>query len=451
VAATAPRAYWDYVHDPHGLKGLISDQRDTMAHGFARFGSYVESYNGVHDPRCTAAPLDGCYGIRLNPAVDDIARMVQTDRTGVSTLNPPFAGKTGFADGNNVQSHPSGMGLQPANEREREFFMDARPFNGEFPPGDPKAPQAVRVSGMLWKFPAGPNGLKLDRKFLPTLAQSGWHPLIDISGPASSLADTADGNYKYCVVQAAGECHGDSVVGEVYFNVPFLRYNYCLYSGQAGNAADSTDICIDNLAFVTDNLVQIDMKVGADNAGAGQRALTKGFGASKMNAPFWNVSVLPNNKWAIFRTRFVNDFRPEVMLMKLPPLDQDSENRTGFVPLGIPVANVPEGTDNVVVEFGYAENGAPGDFFCTSRQEACVAGNSIRHAPPGRRPVVLEPENPFYFAASEADMVAGMPCASSCTVRISALPQHVVYYRVLYRDSAGQALGVTDLGVQAAP
>jgi len=438
VASTSPWVYWDYVHDPHGALGLfLTDQRDSMNHKFTRHGSTVEAFNGSFDPRCTARPEDGCYGIRLNPQLNDLARMIANPRTGVSTANPPFAGKYGAGSVNTVQSHPGPMGHTPPSSPDDQYFMDGRPFNGKYSAGDARAPQATRVSGTLWKFPTAPNPLTLDRKYLPTKAQSGWHPLLDVSGPAATISDGPADQYKYCVVTTADECRSGSIAGEVYFNVPFLAYNYCVYPGQADFGADISDICIDNQSFVSDNLVQVGMNVDADNTGARQRALTKGFAASRMNAPFWNSTALPNNKWEMFRSRFANGFRPEVLLMKLPPMDRDDKDRTNFIPFTVSVANVPAGTDNVVVEYGYAENGAPGDLFCTSRHETCGAGRAG--------------SEPFYFTGTEAQALTGQPCAVSCSVTVKTISQRVVYYRIRYRDSGNQTLMVTDLQAEAAP
>lgn len=443
VAAIANKTYWDYADDPHGLLGLIlSDPRDSGSHSFTRFGSYVEAYNGTFDPRCTAPVYDGCYGFRLNPAVNDIPRMLATPRSGFSAGNPGFAGKYGLGTVNEVQSHPAGMGHLPATDRERQFFVDGRPYNGRYSPGDPAAAQAVQVGGSLWKFPADPKAL--DRKFLPTKAQASWHPLLDVSGPNSRLSTGADDNFKYCVVVAAEECHPGSAPAEIYFNAPFLRYNYCVYPGQATPGADLSDICIHNQAFVSDNLTQGDMSADADNLGLKQRALTKGLSPSKVNVPFWNISVLPNNKWAIFRTRFVNGFRNEVLLLKMPPLDQDDKDRTKFVPLPVEIANVPDETTNVVVEFGYAENGPPEQLYCTSRQETCGVG----YVDGGLQ---VDPANPFFFSGTEAALLAGMPCSSSCTVNVPLISQRVVYYRVRYRDAGNATLAVSGLQAQTSP
>jgi hypothetical protein len=443
MASTSPRNYWNYVNDRHG-NAIRSDQRDSTAHGFARFGSYVESANGTYDPRCVEPSGDGCYGIRYQTTLYDMQSFLDPTllrRTNVVTLNPFFNGKGGYGDANAVQTHPSGMG-HASTADDRRFFMDARPFNGRFDSGDPRRNKALLVTGQLWKFPSsGPGGLQLDRKFLATKAQSGFHPLLDVSGPASVLTSFPSNQFKYCVVLAAGECRPGSAAGEIYFNVPYLRFNFCYFPGQAGPGADTSDICILNQAMVQDSILQVRMDGDADMTGANQRVLTRGLAVSKMSVPFWNVSVLPNSKWAIFRTRYAGGVRPDALLLKMPPPDLST---SGSVPprfLAVPLtaAAGPTGTDNAVVEFGYAENGAATDLFCTSRKETCATGRASESS-------TFDAANPFYYATTEASSVSGTPCAGGCTIFVPAIPDRVLYYRVRYRDGGNRTLGLTEIG-----
>ena len=57
--------------------------------------------------------------------------------------------------------------------------------------------------------------------------------------------------------------------------------------------------------------------------------------------------------------------------------------RSTFQP--IPVKLTPPAglaVDNAVVQFGYVENGGPGQFYCTSRQEKCLATTAAPAAVP---------------------------------------------------------------------
>jgi hypothetical protein len=110
-------------------------------------------------------------------------------------------------------------------------------------------------------------------------------------------------------------------------------------------------------------------------------------------------------------------------MAKVPPYPKpDGVNRSDFISLPVRLSAVP-GAAAAVVDFGYAENGDPTKFFCTSRQEACVKGGE-----PGSR----------YSFAFEAP--APVPCASGCAINIPVIPQRAVYYRARYFDASGKLL-----------
>jgi hypothetical protein len=109
---------------------------------------------------------------------------------------------------------------------------------------------------------------------------------------------------------------------------------------------------------------------------------------------------------------------------KLPPYPQndDAVDRSDFVPLNISLpGHVVAGTDNVVMQFGYAENGGVEDYFCTSRREPCVKGTGGGYAMAG-------------------DTVQGIECANGCSVATPAISGRVIYYRVMYRDAQGNVI-----------
>jgi hypothetical protein len=122
----------------------------------------------------------------------------------------------------------------------------------------------------------------------------------------------------------------------------------------------------------------------------------------------------------------------QTITIGLPPWPaSDSINRSTFVPLTVQAGSVPIGTNNAVVQFGYSPT-----FYCTSRQEACVANGSGQ----------VNETTPFYFA-SEA--FTGIPCQSGCTITIPVLAQRVVYYRLQYRRADGSLVssGPVQVGV----
>nr|MDQ2899105.1 hypothetical protein [Acidobacteriota bacterium] len=137
--------------------------------------------------------------------------------------------------------------------------------------------------------------------------------------------------------------------------------------------------------------------------------------------------ALANARWLLIDSPYGADgFRPEIFVVKVPPpqMQADSVDRSNFYPVNVPAAAVP-GADNAVVEFGYGEYGDATNYFCTSRAEACAVGR------PGGA------ANPFYFLNSEAGILTGVPCATGCTVSVPAVPQRVLYGRILYRSAGG--------------
>src|SRR6185437_7737057 len=87
---------------------------------------------------------------------------------------------------------------------------------------------------------------------------------------------------------------------------------------------------------------------------------------------FWNVKTTPDGKWLLFRTPWADGLRSDTFIARLPPYPPaDTVNRTDFqmIRIGVsPPANLA--VDNAVVVFGYNSN-----YFCTTRQDACVRGN----------------------------------------------------------------------------
>ena len=127
------------------------------------------------------------------------------------------------------------------------------------------------------------------------------------------------------------------------------------------------------------------------------------------------------------------------MLTMLPSYPvSDSVSRNTFVPVRISTPPTRGRGSNVLVEFGYAENGSADSFFCTSRQETCVAASST-----------VNQALPFYYAQSET--YTGVPCASGCTVAIPALSQRVLYYRWKQRDAFGAVVAVSDTRAVVTP
>ena len=130
---------------------------------------------------------------------------------------------------------------------------------------------------------------------------------------------------------------------------------------------------------------------------------------------------------------------------KVPPFPPtDSVVRSTFQP--IPVKLTPPAglaVNNAVVQFGYTENGSPGQFNCTSRQEKCLAT------------AATVPAVPFQFASEGAGGVeagvSGVQCANGCSVAIPAISQRILYYQVKYRDASNNTVATGQIQMVAVP
>ena len=159
---------------------MAQDLYSDGAHYYWQNGTNATSY--TIDLRCNDSYGADCYQTR----VGTFPTVLTTPPAGIVELNPFFAGKHGFAGVNQVQSHPAGIGFH-SSLAERNYFLDARPFNGGPVSGSSNGRNigdtpATLIAGQLWKFTAAqiPN---LDRKFMATFAFSGTKALLDISSP----------------------------------------------------------------------------------------------------------------------------------------------------------------------------------------------------------------------------------------------------------------------------
>ena len=437
--------YWNYTSDPHGYntngQTVLGDNFSINAHFFFQNG--VQAVGYTVDPRCDYGPGYLCYQTR---EFSSIPQFVNTPAVAVEIEDPFFAGKYAPADPNQVQQHPSGAGLN-STPNDRHYFYDGRPFNGTPISGSGNgdgANPATLLSGQLYKFTAAQMTF-FDRKFLPTFAFSGQSRLIDVSGPGSVLTDAAADSNKYCVALLAGECVAGSSAGDVYVNAPNVNRPYCHHPGQASGMPDEFDLCIGNNSEVYNSIMQNGVS-WVDNYGTHMRMLTKGLSRNRLLAPFWHSHALPNARWVMIHTNYAQNVADMVTVVKVPaPPPQDSVNRATFVPLLMklkPPAALA--VNNAIIEFGYAEYGSAGSYFCTSRNEACAVGPSVSGA-------AVNATNPFYFETSEANSLAGTPCSAGCVINIPAVSQRVVYGRVVYRDAAKKVISRGTPFVLAAP
>jgi hypothetical protein len=260
------------------------------------------------------------------------------------------------------------------------------------------------------------------------MAYVGRNALVDVSGPGSVLGAGAQNSYEYCYALVAGECHPGSAVGDVYVNAPYVSYPYCYYPGIANQDDDTNAICIGDLGAYTGNLAQLGY-TQQDVIGAGIRRLGPNYSKWNQQDVYWNSNAAPNGLLMASQVRWLDGVRFEDLMTILPPFPAaDGVARNTF--LAVPVnVSAPAGLSvaSAIIEFGYAENGASTGFYCTSRQETCIAAAAA-----------INTTQPFYF--EHAESYSGAPCAKSCTITIPGLSQHVLYYDIKYLDALGNTL-----------
>ena len=289
----------------------------------------------------------------------------------------------------------------------------------------------------------------ITRKTQPTWAYCGMQPLIDASGAVTGdvLSDTAADSYKYCVARKPGECRAAAQPGDIYVNCPNeVKRNDgsygCMWYSQ--NQDIPVDICVGNMSAYLNSIVQVGFKSN-DYTGALGRTLTRGLTRYKVIDPYWHGKALSDASWMLFRSMYTNGAWTDVLLGKLPPYPPtDSVVRSTFQ--AIPVKLTPPAglaVDNAVIQFGYAENGSPGQFYCTSRQEKCLAT------------AATVPATPFLYASEGAGGVetgvSGVPCANGCSVAIPAISQRLLYYQVKYRDGSNNTVATSEIEVVSVP
>lgn len=345
--------------------------------------------------------------------------------------NPPFAGRTGIGQPNEVDGHPS----QPHYRANTKSFFDGRPYLGrDDVTGNSSSPGSV-VTGSLYRFTAV-QMKRLRRKTMPTLAACGPHVLSDISSATQGdvIGGSATDAYKYCVALRAGECRAGSQAGDVYANCPRVAFPYSLYLGAGSEDVDRRDIAItDNGSFT--NSIQQGFFEKPDAEGRFSRRITYALSRYRYVNPFWNVKSLPLGEWLLVVSPWMRGQRSEAWLVKYPPVEQDSEVRNTFRAVPVEAREAPPGADRMVVFYGYDSS-----LRCSSRNETCVAASSA---------VVDSNPSPFLYESELVNSSGAASVGGSFLVRIPGLSNRVLYYRIGWRNSSsGQTISRGALQVE---
>jgi hypothetical protein len=427
VTPASATLWWNFAGDPHGenlvppgVSGLKSaeviEHVYTGAHTVTRDQTSVMASNGPATMPVSWTEWTLASGV---PGLDT--------ENGAVLLNarPSFEGAAPPGLGNTYQQHPSYEQMN-APQQEKQWFLDVLPLVD----GTESYGKADLVSGTSGVYRV--TGSTLTRDRLPTLATCGTSALQDISSAAKgdTIGDATP--FTYCVARNAGECRAGSSAGDAYVSCP--RANYRLPGDPATTVrcygsevpANVVDICLGDLWPYGQSMVQTGFS-GTSPNGEYSRVITQDFDAWHTGI-FDNARATPDGRWAMFKSAVTGSV--EAYMAKLPPFPApDGIRRDGYIPVKLSLAppDSAAGIDNAVVRFGYSGNGAPGDFYCTTRREACVKGG--------------QPQWQYGFVS---DSVKGVPCASGCAVTLPLIPQRIAYYRVEYRNASNRVVATED-------
>jgi hypothetical protein len=448
TASAGMTSYWNPLTgcagspDPHG-NCLLQDTNNTGSHGEWRDGGEAVATNvPLWEQPIWGWPTDYQTIVGAVPSILEFpfANVTPNQANGVNytSANPPFAGVYGHPWGFDSGTHPNSAGtVASAYESIRAFDNIPVQGGGDEPSFTPVAGQLyVATPGLVTDpddFFGSGSIVGINRKLMAQGNSCGSHPLIDISAPGSAISTSTSGSYTACFARAAGECYSGSSVGQVYVNCPGVVSTTCAGTSIHGGfpVGPINDICVGNIGIAANGVRQFTLDQ-TDLAGAYTRTLLTATARLRMVYGFENNRLLPDNSWLLLRTEWLNYQRSDMWMAKMLPYPAvDSVNRGTFVPVTLTLTPPPGlGVDNVIVEFGYQEYGAPQHLNCTARNDPCIAVAST--VPTGNQPSYFASENP-----------AGAPCATSCTIAIPAISQRILYFQVSYR-SAGNMVRPPD-------
>ena len=413
----------NYAADPLGsnsnLLTVTTDPTQLGGHHFVSGGAFVSSGGFPFNLGTTLCPASASYCTQTRIGT---LYSAQYDVNSAVSFNAQFAGVTGMGQDNEVDTHP-GPCFNFNCTDSRPLLGAPNPGTGPTTLGNVGTP-FVNTTGQLWKI-SGANSV-MDRKHLPTVAYVGRTILVDVSGPASTLGSTGADSYKYCYSWAVNECVTGSAVGDVYVNAPFVGTAYCFYPGVNFPADDYNPICIGSLGPETGNVVEFNTQ-HLDTTGQYFRRIGTNYARWNMQDLFWTGRLIPSGLAAGTQVRWFDNARTDNLNNVIPPMPTVDPYTPRNTFVAVPIFLTPPGGMSIAsaeIEFGYAENGAAGNYYCTSRQEACVAVTAT-----------VNVSTPYFFEST--DTFSPLACVTSCTISIPALPGHLVYYRYKFLNGGG--------------
>ena len=274
-----------------------------------------------------------------------------------------------------------------------------------------------KVPGTSNVYQIGLPGGGISLKTTPYLMIAGHQYFHDISGPGSAITD--NDLDAFCLAYQAGECRSGSMPGNAYF---------------AARGIFDPGVCVSNNVMLNvPCLIGLQPEGGwafqmglGDSNGKSMRRLTMGWQAPMQHFSFMNWMSSPDAKYGFFAT-----IAPQMNVgwtgiqwwaMKLPPWNVfDATDRSTYINVPVVVTGTKPG-DQVRIAFGYAENGAATDMFCTSRHERCYSA-------------ATSPTTTFQFGST--DSAQYVSCSSGCTVYVPAIPLRTLYYQTEVKGASG--------------
>lgn len=332
-----------------------------------------------------------------------------------------FGGLLGECVPNASDTHPShNQSVTTAvNPADTQWIADGHPYLGGSDGGTAGCP-ATLVSGSLYTFSKSSNCLTRYRpRVLPTMASCGWHPLLDISSIATGnqIGTTSGGGsdqWKYCTALHVNECRTGSAGGDVFLNCPGTTVLFSDNAQSGGIHPTVLDLNITDMGAVTQNMTQL--VVNRPAVAWNGRRLSSALMQWKRNySEFWHTTCLPGGEFCFTYNLMQGDSVDTIWAVRMLPLPPaDSINRSDFITVSASAKPATGLTvDNMIVKYGYDAN-----FFCTTRQEACVAGNTTG--------VVWASEAPAGVAADGQGVY---------TVKVPAISQRALYTQIVLRNS----------------
>lgn len=263
------------------------------------------------------------------------------------------------------------------------------------------------VSGQTYTYKVSIYGDLGSFKARPANVFSTLSGFKNISSPATgNVIDDTKLN-TWCQAYKANECRQGSSVGDVFVVAKnaYVGPNACVSDTYKTYAPCVTPLW-SNAGWMIENDSQRD-----DPLGWRFRRITMGLVAPSAQYQYTSPHMSPDGAFAFVRAGYPNGVRADALTYKVPPpAVDDTVDRANFVPV---VVVLPATSGYARIRFGYAENGAANQFYCTSRQEACLTDGQLTP-----------------FAYEQTDTLTATSCTAGCNISIPALSGRVLYYRV---------------------